>query len=117
MLLAMAGIGGKDAASLSAVWSDISATYPTAEANEDRTVSWDIGGDRTVTTSYSGVNTLNYRLDSGSWTDSSGGFTMSSGQTLGWQITAASNEGPVSVIVYVDGVELDTFTVTVTGAP
>lgn len=103
-------------ATISATWSDITVASPTTQStNEDRTISFG-GGSRTITCDYAGTQTLQYRLDSGTWTTYSSGFSLTSGQTLGWRYQAGDNETPaVSVNVYVAGALLDTFTVRATG--
>lgn len=115
MFLALIAAGGVPA-TISAAWSDITVASPSTQgANEDRTISFG-GGLRNVTCSYAGTQTLGYRIDSGSYVTYSGGFSLTSGQTLGWRYTASDNESPaVTVNVYVAGVLLDTFTVRAIG--
>jgi hypothetical protein len=40
------------------------------------------GGARTIAASYADVNTLQYRINSGTWVAYSAGFSLSSGQTV-----------------------------------
>lgn len=103
-------------ATISATWSDITVTSPSTQStNEDRTISFG-GGSRNVTCDYAGTQTLQYRIDSGSYVTYSGAFSVTSGQTVGWRYQAGANETPaVSVNVYVAGALLDTFTVRAIG--
>lgn len=110
-----AALDSLDAAALSAAWSDISVSFPPAGGtNEDRTVTWSIGGARTVTASYGGGGVLAYRIDSGTFTNYAGGFSLSSGQSLGWRVTFGTNEvGSVSVSI--NGEALDSFAANASG--
>lgn len=97
-------------ATISAVWSDLagSSGVPTVN-NEDRTISFG-GGTRTITRSGGGVGvTWEYRINSGSWTTYSSGFSLTSGQTLAWRATYTVNVTVTTVTVAVDGVTLDQF--------
>lgn len=111
------GRGGVlDAASLTP-WSNISFHKPTSSGtNEDRTLTWSVGGARNISASGSIMGSLQYRINSGSWTNYSGAFSLSSGQTLGWRISSVINQS-TSVTVNDDtrGAALDTFNLTVTG--
>ena len=110
------GMGSLDAASLTP-WSDISFNNPTSSGtNEDRTLTWSVGGARNISASGSIVGSLEYRINSGSWTTYSGAFSFSSGQTLGWRYSSSTNQS-TSVTVNDDtrGAALDTFNLTVTG--
>lgn len=103
--------GGKGQAVISGAWSDLAGTVgvPTV-SNEDRTITFS-GGARTVTRSGGGAGvTWEYRINSGAWTAYSGGFSLTSGQTLGWQATYTVNVTVTTVTVAVDGVTLDQFT-------
>lgn len=104
-------------ASIASPWSDIVYASPTTNGtNEDRAISWG-GGSRTITNNWAAGGTLQYRLDSGSWTtytQGGAGFSMTSGQTLAWKYLDASNIN-TNATVYVNGVALDTFAITVTG--
>lgn len=83
---------------LSASWSSIGYAAPTTFAtNEDRTLTFN-GPARTINLSHSLVNTLNYRINSGSWT-SGVSFSISSGQTLGFRVSGNSNESFTTVTV------------------
>lgn len=101
-------------ASISAAWSDLAASNPSAASNEDRTITWAGGGSRTISVTYGGNNTLSYRIDSGSWTTFSAGFSFTSGQTLAWRTTSEATES-TTVTVRVNGVPLDTFAINTTG--
>lgn len=101
---------GQAPASISAGWSDLagSSGVPTV-SNEDRTISFG-GGSRTITRSGGGVGvTWEYRINSGSWTTYSGGFSLTSGQTLAWRATYTVNVTVTTVTVAVAGVTLDQF--------
>lgn len=108
---------GEDAASLSASWSDLNRAYPpTAVNNEDRTVTWTVGGARTITANYSGGGTLSYRINSGAWTDYTAGFSLSSSQTLAWRLAFGGDESG-SFTVSENGRSLQTIGYSATGFP
>jgi hypothetical protein len=91
---------GLDEAALSASWSAVADDLgaPAGATNEDRTITWTIGGARNFSADYEGGNTLNYRINSGAWTLYAGAFSVTSGQTLGWQYIASANEsGTITV--------------------
>ena len=92
-----------DAMTLSATWSDITLAAPTVQGtNEDRTLTWGIGGARSISVAASGaavLSSLDYRLDSGAWTLYSGAFSITSGQTLGWRANTAGINGTETVTV------------------
>jgi hypothetical protein len=117
LLAAIAGSLGLGGASISAPWSDISFSSPTANgSNEDRTIT----GSGTVYEGALGGNTiasLEYRINSGSWTSypGAGGFSITSGQTLAWRVTSAGGNQSAPANIFVNGNPLDSFQVTVTG--
>lgn len=96
-------------------WSAITFASPTTQAtNEDRAITWS-GGARTITNNWTSGGTLQYRLDSGSYVNYTAGFSMTSGQTLGWRYQAGgSNINAVSQ-VSVNGAVLGSFNIIVTG--
>lgn len=97
-------------AAISAAWTDLAGSVgdPTVN-NEDRTITFG-GGTRTITRSGGGAGvTWEYRIDSGAWTTYSGGFSLTSDQTLAWQATYSVNVTVTTVTVAVDGVTLDQF--------
>jgi hypothetical protein len=110
--------GGEDAATLSATWSDLNVAYPPANANnEDRTVSWTVGGSRTIAANYSGSNgTLSYRINSGAWTSYTAGFSLSSGQTLAWRLVWSADEFGAFTVTE-NGRTLATIDYSATGIP
>lgn len=101
----MAGVASAalDAVSLSATWSDIPLTAPTTQGtNEDRTLTWSLGGARNVSVSTSGaavISALEYRINSGAWTAYGAAFSLTSGQTLGWRTNTAGVNGTETVTV------------------
>ncbi len=111
-----ATVTAQSTASISAAWSDLTASWPGNATNEDRTITWAGGGSRTVSVTYGGSNTLSYRIDSGSWVTYSAGFSFTSGQTLAWRTTAEVTES-TTVTVRVNGVPLDTFAINTVGSP
>lgn len=121
MLLAFTHAGGLDAAAISAVWSDILVAWPTTNGtNEDRTITWAVGGARTIKNGWATGGTLEYRINSGTWTtytQGGAGFSMTSGQTLGWRFTPGGDLGPGDAAVTVNGIALDTFTLQGSGFP
>jgi len=88
ILLAAFGAMGEpalDAVSLTP-WSDIAISGGTIfGTNEDRTLTWSVGGARNISFAYDGSGTFQYRINSGSWVSYSSAFSLSSGQTLGWR--------------------------------
>ena len=105
-------------------WSPISLTYPTTSGtNEDRTLTWTSGGTRDISLTDAGDgvdHNLQYRINSGVWTNyTSGTFSVSTGQTLGFRITAASTDFGYIVIITdtTRGSVVDSFTISQTGAP
>lgn len=69
-------------------WSDIIISGATVTGtNEDRTLTWAVGGARNISFSYTGTGTFEYRINSGSWVNYASAFSLSSGQTLGWRYT------------------------------
>lgn len=109
--------GGEDPAVISAAWSDITDTFgPGGVTNEDRTITF-IGPARTVTAASPPSGTLAYRIDSGSYVTYSGGFSLTSGQTLGWRFAGSENLVATPVPVSVNGALLDTFNISATGWP
>lgn len=110
-----------DAASLTG-WSDINLVHPTSTGNnEDCTITWSVGGARNITISPSALSfgTLQYRINSGSWTTYSGAFSLSSGQTLAWRAFSVSSDQSASHTVTdaSRGTALDSFNITKTGSP
>lgn len=102
--------------SLSGSWDGISYSSPTTFAtNLDRTLTFN-GPARTINLSHSLENTLNYRINSGSWIAGTS-FSISSGQTLGFRVSGDANE--VSFVNVNDGSRgnalIQTFVVAVTG--
>lgn len=87
------GGGGLDSISFTA-WSDVADDFgaPAGGNNEDRTLSWSVGGARNISCNYAGSETLQYRINTGSWTTYAGAFALSSGQTLAWKYIASANE-------------------------
>lgn len=96
------GGGALDPISLSALWSDISIASPATQGtNEDRTVTFNSGGSRSIELSgYATVITgVEYRINSGSWTAYSAPFSITSGQTLGFRATTGGGNGSETVTV------------------
>lgn len=96
-------------AAISAAWTDLAGSVgdPTVN-NEDRTITFG-GGTRTITKFGSGIGvTWEYRINSGSWTAYSAGFSLTSGQTLAWRATYTTNV-TTTITIYVNGVTLDQF--------
>lgn len=118
MLLINPAAGGEDPATLSAAWSDMTITWPgVVVTNEDRTVSWTVGGARTITAEYFGSNNLRYRINSGSWINYTAGFSLSSGQTLGWSFSAVSTNEFETITVKENTRTLDSFIIDASGYP
>lgn len=94
LLAAVSAAAGLDTATLSAAWSALNDDFgaPVGANNEDRTVSWSVGGARNFSCNYAGIGTLKYRINSGSWTTYAGAFSLSSGDTLAWQYIASADE-------------------------
>lgn len=116
--MAMGG-GGLDAISLTA-WSDINLAHPTISGtNEDRTLTWSVGGARNISANVPGVGTLFYRINSGGYTTYSAPFSLSSGQTLGWRYQNGSGDESETITVTDDAraAAIDSFFVTKTGSP
>lgn len=118
-MLKLMALGARvlDAISLTG-WSNISLTSPTTSGtNEDRTLTWSVGGARNISLSYAGAGLLEYRINSGSWTSYSGAFSLSSGQTLGFRWTHSSNQSATTATVTdaTRGASLDTFDLTASG--
>lgn len=100
---------------LASAWSAITFASPTSQGtNEDRAITWG-GGARTITTNWASGGTLEYRLDSGSYVTYSGGFSMTSGQTLGWRYQAGGSNVNAASQVSVNGVVLASHNIIVTG--
>ena len=100
ILAVISGSVGLDAAALSASWSGVTDDFGggAGATNEDRTITWTRGGARNFSANYSGGNTLEYRINSGSWVTYSTAFAVTSGQTVGWKYTASGNEsGTITV--------------------
>jgi len=120
LLAAFAAMGRSlDAASLTG-WSNIPLTHPTSSGtNEDRTITWSVGGARNISASYGGIGTLSYRIDSGSYTTYTTPFSLSSGQTLGWRYQNGLGDESETVTVTDDarGAALDAFFVSKSGSP
>lgn len=117
---ALSGAGSLDAASLTG-WSDISLVHPTTSGtNEDRTITWSVGGARNISLSgVTGGYALSYRINSGSYVTYSTAFSLSSGQTLGWRVQSATVDASDILTVNDDtrGSAIDSFNVTKTGSP
>lgn len=114
-----AGSPSLDAASLTA-WSGIALTHPTISGtNEDRAITWSVGGARNISASFSSVGTVSYRIDSGGYTTYSGAFSLTSGQTLGWryQNGIGDESETVTVTDASRGSVLGSFIVSKTGSP
>ncbi len=102
-----------DDAVLSASWSAVADDLgaPLGATNEDRTITWSVGGARDISCNYTGSETLEYRIDSGSYVTYSVAFSLTSGQTLGWKYTASANEsGTITVTDDTRGASVGTFT-------
>lgn len=110
LLNVIAALGGKTVSPLPN-WADISGSSPVSTTDE--TLSG-FSGSIDILFAYGGFATVEYRIDSGSWTTYSGTFSISNGQTLGWRFTGSA-EGPISASATNDTISqfLDSFNVTI----
>lgn len=104
-------------------WSSITVIYPSITGtNKDRTLTWTSGGTRAISLSDAGDgvdHNLQYRINSGTWTNyTSGTFNVSSGNTLGFRVTAATEDFGYTVTITdtTRGTTLNTFSVVKTGS-
>lgn len=117
LLAATGGTVVLDAISFTA-WSAVADDFgaPAGANNEDRTLTWAVGGARNISCNYAGANTLQYRINSGAWTAYAGAFSLSSGQTLAWKYIASSNEsGTITPNDDTKGSSLASFTYSAAG--
>lgn len=114
------GGGALDPIAMTA-WGNTSITSPASQATlPDRTLSWGAGGARNISASLAPgtvISQVEYRINSGTWTNYSTPFALSSGQTLGWRFTTPGANG-VETLTITDasrGVQIEAPTCTVSG--
>lgn len=119
LLAVWAALGnvGLDAMSLTG-WSGIALVSPTVRStNEDRTITWSVGGARNISLSTSAIGSIEYRINSGTYVTYTAPFSLSSGQTLGWRYTnpAMNETDSATVADSTRGSSIATFAVSSTG--
>jgi hypothetical protein len=111
---------GRAPAAISATWGNLNVTFGAGATanNEDRTITFG-SGSRTIKNSWASGGTLEYRIDSGSWTtytEGGAGFSLNHNQTLAWRYTGGGNASGTAAVT-VNGVALDDFTINASGWP
>lgn len=123
ILLAVVGSFGElPSITISAGWENLSMPYPTfSDSNSDRTLSWTGGaGTRLISIEDTGFFSIEYRINSGSWTSYiSGPFSINSGDTVAWQaqVTGVDNSQLAVVKDATKNETIDSFTITESGNP
>lgn len=94
-------------------WANISGANPT-QSTTDETLDG-FSGSIDVSIVYTGAASVEYRINSGTWTTYSSAFSVDAGQTVGWRFTNfGSDSGTATVTNDTASQQLDTFTVTLT---
>lgn len=112
-ITAVIGAIGTDKDPNSVDWANISGANPT-QSTTDETLDG-FFGSIDVSIAYTGAASVEYRIDSGTWTTYSGAFSVDTGETVGWRFTNfGTDSGTATVTNDTTGKDLDTFTVTLT---
>lgn len=100
-------------------WSNMLIASGSEDTNEDLTINFYSGPNaRSIYASNPPKGTLSYRIDSGSWVQSTGApFTVTSGQTLGWrwELGSGADNGTITIRDGTRGDIIDTFVLIRTG--
>lgn len=94
-------------------WANVSGANPTQATTDESFDNFD--GSIDVSIAYTGGGAVRYRIDSGSWTAYSSAFSVSDGETVGFDFTNfGADSGTATVTNDTTGDTIDTFTVTLT---